>query len=385
MATSVNSVKSIINNKYYSITLHLISSNNQIIPSNDIYTNNSGFTILAKSWEWNGTQWNEFGDGWGGPGQHGSNNSFKWSQDNTNVSYSSNNGRGFTIPTGKSTTTISLEIFGCKGDITLNIKQPTSSSLQTNTSINNIYDVNYDLSPASSNLLASTANQTVSTKQTAPEQIMDDYKINNSNPTFIVSATGTGTSNNPYVIDNKTLSNDTNVILPYLQNGKTVKIDNATIVRDNNKLVVTINGIPRSYNLGDSFVFNDKIYTINAVETFNNNIVEPYNYNIIEHLPGVALSVSSVPPPVTNNPTKFYDYIFYLCYPVSFLGAIFYALICIISVDPASILINKNWSVAFNIYVGLCAITSVFIWFNYPNPVLGTNVYNPKSYRKSFR
>jgi hypothetical protein len=211
---------------------------------------------------------------------------------------------------------------------------------------------------------------------------MDDYKIKNSNPTFIVSATGTGTSNNPYVIDTTQLNNNTNVILPYIQSGKTTTIENATITRNGNTITTTIDNVSKTYNRGDSFIINDKIYTINAVETFN-NIIEPYN-NIIEHLPGVVLSVTDRPPPVTNNPKKLYDYIFYLCYPVSFFGAIFYGVISIISVDPSTILINKNWSVAFNIYVGLCAIMSVFIWFNYPNPILGTNAYNPKSYRKSF-
>ena len=49
------------------------------------------------------------------------------------------------------------------------------------------------------------------------------------------------------------------------------------------------------------------------------------------------------------------------------------------NVDPATIIANKNVSIAINIYIGLCAFISVFIWFNYQNPILGRNIYNQKS------
>ena len=255
-------------------------------------------------------------------------------------------------------------------------QQPTLSP-----SLNSVYNTDYDLpqnisklSPASSNLINSTTNQTISKNILAPISIIDDYKIpNNNNQTFLSTTSGSGTSTDPY--RPAVINPNTNIILPYLIEGKTVQIDNAIIVRNNNKINVTIDNKSKSYNIGESIIINDKIYRINAIEDFNNNI--------IEHLPGISLSVESAPRPITNKPTTFYDYIFYLCYPVSFAGAIFYGVTCIISTDPSTILINKNWSVAFNIYVGLCAIMSVFIWFNYPNPILGTSSYNPKSFRKS--
>jgi len=380
--TSINYIS--VNNKFYSITLHLLDDDNNIVSSNNIYSNDNGFTIIAKSWESDGTEWKEFGDGWGGPGKHGTGSSFKWTQGNK-VAYSPNNGHGFSVPVGTSTR-IELEIFNCKASITLNIipPPPRPPSLSPSLSIsnqNNIYNIDFDLpqnisksSPASLELINSTTNQSNPKNIPAPNTLIDDYKISNKNPTFLAESTGSGSSTDPYKVPD--LMPNTNVILPYIVDGKTLKIDNSIIVRTNGKLTVTINNISKSYNIGDSFIINDKIYKVNAIEDFNNNI--------IEHLPGISLTVTSVPPVVTNNPTHIYDYIFYLCYPVSFLGALFYGIVSIISVDPSSILINKNWSVAFNIYVGLCAIMSVFIWFNYPNFILG-KAYNQKSYKKSLR
>ena len=52
------------------------------------------------------------------------------------------------------------------------------------------------------------------------------------------------------------------------------------------------------------------------------------------------------------------------------------------SIDPATIIANKNVSIVINIYIGLCAIMSVFIWFNYQNPILSRNVYNQNSSKK---
>ena len=43
----------------------------------------------------------------------------------------------------------------------------------------------------------------------------------------------------------------------------------------------------------------------------------------------------------------------------------------------------KKQSVVINIYIGLCAIMAVFIWFNYQNPILNPNVYNQYSSKKS--
>ena len=59
--TSINYIS--VNNKFYSITLHLLDDDNNIVSSNNIYSNDNGFTIIAKSWESDGTEWKEFGDG----------------------------------------------------------------------------------------------------------------------------------------------------------------------------------------------------------------------------------------------------------------------------------------------------------------------------------
>jgi hypothetical protein len=102
----------------------------------------------------------------------------------------------------------------------------------------------------------------------------------------------------------------------------------------------------------------------------------------------VVLTVENYNPILPNtskNPSSIFDYLFYFCYPVSFGGAIFYGMISILSIDPATIIANRNVSIIINIYIGLCAFMSVFIWFNYQNPILNPYIYNQNSSRKSLK
>ena len=69
------------------------------------------------------------------------------------------------------------------------------------------------------------------------------------------------------------------------------------------------------------------------------------------------------------------DYVFAYAYPVAFLGAISYGVASIVSVDPSTIVANKNISVAVNVLIGLCGLISFFNWFNQsPVPVLGSTL-----------
>jgi hypothetical protein len=81
-------------------------------------------------------------------------------------------------------------------------------------------------------------------------------------------------------------------------------------------------------------------------------------------------------PPPSYNPSNILEYIFYLAHPVAFSGAIFYGFVSLVAIDPVSIILNRNWSVAFNIYIGLCAILSIFVWFKIQNPVLPETIFN---------
>jgi hypothetical protein len=65
----------------------------------------------------------------------------------------------------------------------------------------------------------------------------------------------------------------------------------------------------------------------------------------------------------------FGDFIFQFAYPVAFLGALFYGVTSIVSVDPATIIANKNVSVALNLFIGVCGLLSVFNWFSYKDPL----------------
>jgi len=78
------------------------------------------------------------------------------------------------------------------------------------------------------------------------------------------------------------------------------------------------------------------------------------------------------------NPPFLYvgDYIFSYAYPVSFLGACFYGIASVVSVDPSTIIANKNLSVVLNVFIGLCGIISLFAWLNYGGnaPILGPTI-----------
>jgi hypothetical protein len=67
--------------------------------------------------------------------------------------------------------------------------------------------------------------------------------------------------------------------------------------------------------------------------------------------------------------------IFDYAYPISFLGAIFYGILAIAQTDLTGIITNKNWAVAFNVFIGLCGLLSMGAWFNtdlsFADPVTG--------------
>jgi len=141
---------------------------------------------------------------------------------------------------------------------------------------------------------------------------------------------------------------------------------------------------------------------------FTSHIPYKKNYNInknIEKYSGVATRIDSgysmSPRSIINNqpnnqvnnkvnnkvntyPYSIADYIFYLSYPVSFTGAFFYGLISIMQMDPSTIIANRNMSIIINVYIGLCAIISIFIWFNINVNIFSSINYNFNSSKRSF-
>jgi hypothetical protein len=71
-----------------------------------------------------------------------------------------------------------------------------------------------------------------------------------------------------------------------------------------------------------------------------------------------------------------WDNIFYYAYPISFFGAIFYGILAVAQTDISNVITNKNWLVAFNVFIGLCGLLSLGSWFNtdlsFADPVTGT-------------
>jgi hypothetical protein len=70
-----------------------------------------------------------------------------------------------------------------------------------------------------------------------------------------------------------------------------------------------------------------------------------------------------------------WDNIFDYAYPISFFGAIFYGILSVFQTDITNIITNKNWLVAFNVFIGLCGLLSLGAWFNtdlsFADPVTG--------------
>jgi hypothetical protein len=54
---------------------------------------------------------------------------------------------------------------------------------------------------------------------------------------------------------------------------------------------------------------------------------------------------------------------FHYAYPISFMGAIFYGILAVAQTDVSNVITNKNWLVAFNVFIGLCGLVSIGTWF----------------------
>jgi hypothetical protein len=56
--------------------------------------------------------------------------------------------------------------------------------------------------------------------------------------------------------------------------------------------------------------------------------------------------------------------IFKYAFPLSFLGSIGYGILAVTQTDINSVIVNKNWVFAMNVFIGLCGLLSLASWFN---------------------
>lgn len=165
------------------------------------------------------------------------------------------------------------------------------------------------------------------------------------------SATGHQKLDLSQIIDNSIL------VVPSLTTGSTIIIINndttiITIKRgtgtQSNQLF--INGGTMGIILGDPITIGNKTFLLSGIGS------------------PVIFSVSR-----NNTPVTLLDYLFMYSYVLAFSGAIFYSVMSIISIDIANIFINKNVSVAFNVYLGIVGIISLSVWLNVKLPF---NLFN---------
>ena len=61
---------------------------------------------------------------------------------------------------------------------------------------------------------------------------------------------------------------------------------------------------------------------------------------------------------------------FSYAFPISFMGAIFYGILAVAQTDVSNVITNKNWLIAFNLFIGLCGLVSLGTWFSVDVPYI---------------
>ena len=82
---------------------------------------------------------------------------------------------------------------------------------------------------------------------------------------------------------------------------------------------------------------------------------------------------------MSESPKYLADYVFQYAFLISFLGASFFGISSLVSVDPATIVANKNVSVALNVIIGLAGFIALFVWYNMAVPILDNTLINSKT------
>jgi len=158
-----------------------------------------------------------------------------------------------------------------------------------------------------------------------------------------------------------------NLVIPSLLPGSNIDMlltngTRLTIYRDQTNKI-SFNGTDY-ISILSSTTINNKQFTLIGIGS-------PVIFRVTELMSQQSERTSS-----NYKPSTIWEYLFYFAYPISFTGAIFYGFVSLVSVDPMSVILNRNWAVAFNIYIGVCAIISIFVWFKIQNLILPNSIFD---------
>ena len=327
------------------------------------------------------------------------NQNIYWVQDDSDIPISTTDSTyTFKAPTNRAGSTITTTILcvynGAVAEINITVEpnqQFTSeinSSKLTSSLENKLTDITKSAPQNASDTMLNvlptlTANQSKSIIIPVPTSLKTLFTSNSKyrgvSPTEDIYLATTKNLNGIETLDLSELPSRTdsyNLVLPSLLPNSNINMllsDGTTlkVYRDNSNKIsfngTTYNPIPASITV------NNKKLTLNGIGS-------PAVFNVSTPRPPPSPTPRPPPPPPpSNNPSSILDYIFYFAYPVAFSGAIFYGFVSLISVDPVSVILNRNWSVFFNIYIGVCAIISIFVWFKKQNPVIPKTIFNQYS------
>ena len=158
-------------------------------------------------------------------------------------------------------------------------------------------------------------------------------------------------------------------------------------------LVMWINSFLHSYNASNPGQFSTippasilsnpmcsgSNFTGNINETFTNisylsKLKMNFKTNQNEHYTNIGIVSSS-----SATPSNILDYVFMFAYPVSFLGAIFFAIMQYMAIRPVTIIGNDQAVIALNVYIAICGFLSFIYWFQVYNFSFMTKFINDAS------
>jgi hypothetical protein len=156
-------------------------------------------------------------------------------------------------------------------------------------------------------------------------------------------------------IDITQVSTNTHAVVPSLEPGTIVEIDGIMmsrgVGRNKNKISID-NGITWN-QIGSSILINNKRFKLAGIGS-------PAVFTV-----------------TTYNPESLLDYLFRYSFFFAFIGSILYSVNSVISIDVPSVIINKNLSLIFNMYMLICAILSIFYWYDIDiSPLIPKKLFN---------
>jgi hypothetical protein len=233
----------------------------------------------------------------------------------------------------------------------------SSNFFSNNDFLNAFSDITKDQLVSTTVVLPDPLKNTFSNKTTYP-LIADIIAKDPTIPMFMAStaknASGIESVDITQIPDNSDPTKPVLLIIPSLELGKTVEIGGVTVLRGNGA-----DGYTQGTNGGTSLelsVDGGNWIHIGAPIIIGNKIFE---------LTGIGSPVIFTITNRTNDkPVTIFDYLFMYSYFFATLGAIFFSISSFISIDAASILVNKNISILLNTYIAACGFISLCVWFN---------------------